>query len=90
MLQRLGDKALSSSLVFKHEAYSNECVTLAGYAVPSMDLWINFKRRAALPTSRGCAGDGNKSLCIQFILFSDRKIKLVSRSLALGIAGFVF
>lgn len=63
---------------------------LAGYAVLGMDLWINFKLRAALPTSRGCAGDSNKSLHIQFILFSGRRVKLVSCSLALGIAGYVF
>lgn len=76
MLRWLSNKVLSFSLVFKREAYRSGYVTLAGYAVPSMDLWINFKLRAALPTSRGCAGDGNKSLHIQFILFSGRRIKL--------------
>lgn len=70
MLRWLRDKVLSFSLVFKREAHCNGYVTLAGCAVPSMDLWINFKLRAALPTSRGCAGDGNKSLHTQFILFS--------------------
>lgn len=89
MLWWLSNKILSFSPVFKREAYCNGYVTLAGYSVPSMDLWINFKLRTALPTSRGCAGDGNKSLHTQFILFSGRRIKLISRSLALGIAGYV-
>lgn len=88
MLRWLGGKVLSFSLVFQREAYCNGYVALAGYAVPSMDLWIRFKRRAALPTSRGCAGDSNKSLRMQFILFSGQRIELVSRSLALGIAGY--
>lgn len=86
----LSNKVLSFGLVSKREAYCNGYVTLAGYAVPSMGLWINFELRAAFPTSRGCAGGGNKSLHIRFILFSGRRIELLSCSLALGIAGYMF
>lgn len=62
-------------------------MTLAGYAVPSMDLWIDFELRADFPTSGGCAGGGNKSLHIELILFSGSRLELLSCSLALGIAG---
>lgn len=86
----LSNKVLSFGLVSKREAYCNGYVTLAGYAVPSMGLWIHFELRAAFPTSRGCAGGGNKSLHIRFILFSGRRIELLSCSLALGIAGYMF